>query len=155
MPDLDPAWSGRLRAIFGAPLGEVEYEHIEALVPAQVSEAADLDFKEALYGNSAGDKHELCKDVAAMRNHRGGVIVLGVRDDNGAAVAVAGVAISDDEARRMRQIVAAGTAPHAEFEIRSVAVGRITGFSSDPITRIPHPWLGRRHARGVRRRRVP
>lgn len=77
MPDLDPAWSGRLRATFGAPLGEVGYEHIEALVPAQVSEAADLDFKEALYGNSAGDKHELCKDIAAMRNHRGGVIVLG------------------------------------------------------------------------------
>src|ERR1019366_1681346 len=31
-------------------------------------------------------------------------------------------------------------------------LGRITGFSSDPITRIPHPWLGRSHARGVRRR---
>jgi hypothetical protein len=139
MPDLDPAWSGRLRAIFGAPLGEVEYEHIEALVPAQVSEAADLDFKEALYGNSAGDKHELCKDVAAMRNHRGGVIVLGVRDDNGAAVAVAGVAISDDEARRMRQIVAAGTAPHAEFEIRSVA-GPTEGSGFYLLVADPSPY---------------
>jgi hypothetical protein len=139
MPDLDPAWSGRLRAIFGAPLGEVEYEHIEALIPAQVSEAADLDFKEALYGNSAGDKHELCKDVAAMRNHRGGVIVLGVRDDNGVAVAVAGVAISDDEALRMRQIVAAGTAPHAEFEIRPVA-GPTEGSGFYLLVADPSPY---------------
>jgi hypothetical protein len=142
MPDLDPAWSSRLRVIFGAPLREIAHEHIEALAPGRVSEDADLDFKETLYGSSAGESHELCKDICAMRNDRGGVIVLGVRDENGVAVTCPGVALSDGEARRMRQIVAAGTAPHAEFEIRPVpGVTEGSGFYilvADPSPFRPH-----------------
>jgi hypothetical protein len=123
MPPRDPTWSGRLRAVFGAPLPEIGIEHIEALVRANVPEEADLDFKESLYANSASGRHELCKDIAAMRNNRGGVIVLGVQDADGVAVACPGVPLSDDEARRMRQIVAGGTAPHAEFDIRAIPRG--------------------------------
>lgn len=56
-----------------------------------------------------------------MRNHRGGIVVLGIQDDDGVAVQAPQVALSDAEARRMRQIVASGTAPYAEFEIEPIS----------------------------------
>ncbi len=142
MLEPNAAWSGRLRAIFGVPLGAVERDQIEALVTRAVSEDADLDFKETLYGNAAGDRHELCKDIAAMRNHIGGVIVLGRRDEGGIAVGCPGVELSENEAARMRQIVAANTAPHADFEIMQVPGGSVgSGFYllvADPSPFRPH-----------------
>lgn len=76
----NPAWTSRLRDVFGTSFAELRPEHIEALVPSAVREAADPDFKATLYGKSEDDKRELCKDIAAMRNDRGGVIVLGVAE---------------------------------------------------------------------------
>jgi hypothetical protein len=74
----DPAWSTRLRAVFGAPLHDVHRAQIEGLVAAGAREHVDLDFKQELYGNSDAAKRELAADVAAMRNDGAGVIVLGV-----------------------------------------------------------------------------
>ena len=113
----EPTWLTRVAAVFGVPLGESRSEHIRALTTARIGEAADLEFKGSLYGASDRDKQELCKDVAGMRNAVGGVIVLGVSEEDGVAVDCPGVPLSDTEQRRMRQIVAAGTAPYAEFDI--------------------------------------
>ncbi len=49
-------------------------------------EAEDLDFKEKYDGTSKKDQIELCKDIIAMANTRGGHIVLGVRDSDFAPV---------------------------------------------------------------------
>lgn len=73
-----------------------------------------------MYGKEDRDKVELCKDIAGLRNHRGGVIVLGVGEKSAVANGCPEVPLSDAEERRMRSIVASGTAPHAAFEIRSV-----------------------------------
>src|SRR6266704_2206470 len=70
--------SRRLQAIFGVPLDDLQYEHLEALVPNQVSEAFDLDFKGSQYGNADRDRRDLATDVAALANTAGGLLVLAV-----------------------------------------------------------------------------
>jgi hypothetical protein len=120
MTVVDHVWQGRLRVVLGVALSELRHEHINQVVATGGAEAADLDFKVSLYGRADRDRHELCKDIAGMRNHRGGLIILGVSDEDGIAVAAPGVALSDGESSRMLQIVAAGTAPYAEFEIETL-----------------------------------
>jgi hypothetical protein len=109
--------SRRLQAIFGVPLDDLQYEHLEALVPNQVSEAFDLDFKGSLYGNADRDRRDLATDVAALANTAGGLLVLGIDEDRQArAVAAPGVAVSDAEIRRILQIVGSLVVPLPVFE---------------------------------------
>jgi hypothetical protein len=110
--------SRRLQAIFGVPLDDLQYEHLEALVSNEVSEAFDLDFKRSLYGNADRDRHALATDVAALANTAGGLLVLGIDEDRQArAVAAPGVAVSDAEIRRILQIVGSLVVPLPVFEI--------------------------------------
>jgi Putative DNA-binding domain len=134
-----PAWTTRLRDVFGAPLADVRQEHIEGLVASGAREAADLDFKASLYGKTEQAMRELCKDIAAMRNDRGGVIVLGVADEDGIAVDCPEVQLSDDEERRMRQIVASGTTPHAAFDMQAVP-GKTSGKGFYLLIAQPSPF---------------
>jgi predicted HTH transcriptional regulator len=67
----------RVEAILGAPIDQLTVEHIRAAVDAGVEESRDLDFKEGHYR----DGEELAKDVAAFANHVGGLIVIGVREE--------------------------------------------------------------------------
>jgi predicted HTH transcriptional regulator len=52
----------------------------------------DLDFKEAHYGNTDGEKKKLAGYVAAIANTAGGVILIGIEEDDQArAIAAPGV----------------------------------------------------------------
>ena len=75
----------------------------------------DLDFKQTLYGNADGDRKDLAGDIAAMANRRGGLVLIGVREDNGVAAALTPVALSDPEEDRMHQITAQLVAPYVDF----------------------------------------
>lgn len=104
--------SRRLEQVFGAQLDAVTYDQVVALVTNSVSENYDLDFKRTLYGATDKAKRELGSDVAAMANTAGGVVVLGVEDDDqGRAVGAPGVALSDNEYGRIRQTVASQVSP--------------------------------------------
>ena len=116
-------WAGRLEELFGASLADVRSEQVESLARSGVSADADLQFRAALYCDSDDGGRELCRDIAAMRNDRGGVIVLGVADRDGVAVACPEVALSDREEQRMQRLVAAGTSPPASFHVRAVGDG--------------------------------
>ena len=109
-----------LADLLGAPVAEVTAEDIARLVTEKVKETDELDFKATIYGKDDDDKAELCKDIAGLRNHRGGVVLLGVGEKNAMANGCPEVELSDAEERRMRQIVASGTAPHAAFDIRAI-----------------------------------
>ncbi|MGR6998889.1 AlbA family DNA-binding domain-containing protein [Yinghuangia aomiensis] len=113
--------SPRLVQVFGAELDDLTTANVEALVTGGVTEAFDLDFKVALYSGNDKGKRDLCGDAAALANGAGGVIVLGVdEDDQARACAAPGVALSDDENRRIRQVVAAGVSPLPRFDIVTV-----------------------------------
>lgn len=116
-----PVRDRRLETLFGAHFDDLEPDHIRNLVTAEVEESYFLDFKSALYANNDDQKRELAKDVVALANTAGGAIVLGVvEDDHARAVNAPGVAVSDDETRRMHQIIAANTAPVPAVHIKSV-----------------------------------
>ena len=80
-----PGWAVRLRDVLGAPPHEVDEEQLKALVDSGVREDADLDVKEVSYGTSDPDRRKLAGDVAAMANDRGGLIVIGIRDEDDVA----------------------------------------------------------------------
>ncbi|WP_331755859.1 ATP-binding protein [Streptomyces sp. NBC_01643] len=114
--------SRRLERLFAARLDSVPYAQVAALVDNQVTEHYDLDFKRGLYGSKDAEKRNLAGDVAAMANTAGGVIVLGVdEDDQARACAVPGVALSDDEVGRIRQIVSSLVSPLPTFDVLPIA----------------------------------
>jgi len=70
-----PGWAIRLTDVLGAPPTEVEEHHLQALVENGVREDADLDFKQARYGNGEQERRAFAGDIAAMAHDRGGLIV--------------------------------------------------------------------------------
>jgi hypothetical protein len=114
--------SRRLEALLGTGLDHARYEHFNAMVQTQVSESFDLDFKRQHYGNADKDKRELAGDVAALANGAGGMLVLGIAEDEHARAASAPcVTISDGEIRRIHQIVAENVAPVPVVEVLPVS----------------------------------
>jgi hypothetical protein len=119
-PESPPGWSLRLVDLLGARLEEVTEEHLERLVTAGAREDADLDFKEHRYGGGESEKRELAGDIAAMANSRGGLIVIGIRDEGDVAAELTSVELVDGEEARIRQIAADNIAPRVTFDVRVV-----------------------------------
>lgn len=113
--------SRRLETVLGSALDSLSAGDVRALPAAQVTEAFDLDFKGVLYGNSDSQRRDLCGDVAALANTSGGVIIIGVEeDDHGSACATPGVQLSDAERNRMLQVLASGVAPMPACEVLTI-----------------------------------
>lgn len=114
--------SRRLEGIFGSPFDQITYAQVESLVTSQVAESFDLDFKETLYEGNDQGKRACGGDVAAMANTAGGVVVLGVsEDDQSRAASVPGVTITDAEIRRILATVNSQVAPAPQFDIIPIA----------------------------------
>ncbi|WP_193241806.1 AlbA family DNA-binding domain-containing protein [Streptomyces phaeolivaceus] len=95
--------SRRLEGLFGARLDAVSHAQVAALKTNAVSESYDLEFKGELYGGNDKAKRDLAGDVAALANTAGGVLLLGVaEDDQARAAELPGVALSDSEVLRYR-----------------------------------------------------
>jgi hypothetical protein len=69
-----------------------------------VREADDLDWKQALPVDVEKKLKEFAKDVAAMANTRGGLIVYGVREEQERAVELLGVPTGERERGRLRAL---------------------------------------------------
>ncbi len=118
--------SRRLESLLGTCLEDVKPRHLRALVSGQVAEAFDLDFKAGPYGSGDPDRRELAKDVAALANTAGGLLVLGIgEDDQGRAATAPGVSVTESETRRIRQIVASLVCPLPAFDVLPI---------EDPVT---------------------
>ena len=111
----------RLEQVLGGRVDELSWAVLEDMVEQGAPEALDLDFKQEHYGNSDSDKRELCKDVAALANTSGGVILIGVAEGDGAASGLAPVPFSDVDERRYRQVAANGVLPLPRFDLLRVA----------------------------------
>lgn len=115
-----PAPLRRQLQVFGAEPAGLSEEHIQRLVYDRTRETDDLDFKREHYAGSDKGKIDLATDVAALANDRGGVIVLGVGEEDEAASALEAVCLDGEHQRRIREVVARRTAPHVPFEIVTV-----------------------------------
>ncbi|WP_149205091.1 RNA-binding domain-containing protein [Actinotalea subterranea] len=96
-----------------APTPSLTFEMIEQAVDVGVREQEDLDWKAALWdGPSWAD--EFAKDVAAMANGGGGLIVVGVREDRrtSAARELQDVGLIDQEQeKKLRRAAFSGVRP--------------------------------------------
>ncbi|WP_405910216.1 ATP-binding protein [Streptomyces sp. NBC_00828] len=102
----------------GVPVSDATHAHVHALINGAVPEDYDLDFKRELYGRNDGAKRALSGDVAAMANTSGGLIILGLdEDEHGDATAAPEAELSDNEKRRMLQTVAAGVSPAPQLDV--------------------------------------
>lgn len=133
------AWTARLRDVFNAELTSLDEGHMKGLIHRAVREDADLDFKQFGYSNSDAQKRELAADIAAMANHRGGVIVIGIRDENDSAVECTPVEIKEGEEGRFRQIAASAIAPHVPFAIHIIESAELLGHGYYLIAIPPSP----------------
>jgi Schlafen, AlbA_2 len=110
--------SRKLESLLGGPIDHsLTFDQVGGLIPNAV-EGPDLDFKQNTYGNKLDDKKELCGDVGGLANANGGIIVLGIEEDDQArAFAYHSVETSDDERRRLRQTIVGNLQPTPSFDV--------------------------------------
>ncbi|WP_432887845.1 AlbA family DNA-binding domain-containing protein [Kribbella sp. CA-245084] len=85
---------------------------MEQLVAQGVSEGPTLEFKGEPYRRNDDGRKELAKDVAAFANASGGLVIIGLTEDEaGRANGVPKVALLDDERNRMRLVLSSSVAP--------------------------------------------
>lgn len=99
-------WS-RLHAELGLDPGPLNIAHIQRAVDEQLAEHDDLDWKACLPDRS--DREEFAKDVAAMANSGGGLLVYGVAEARGVGTAESINAERTDETRSQQLRAWAGT----------------------------------------------
>ncbi|WP_326756856.1 ATP-binding protein [Streptomyces hirsutus] len=76
------SWT-RLHEHLGAPPGPLTFDMVKQAAEANLAESDDLDWKEQLpQPPRDGRFNELAKDVAAMANTRGGLLIYGVTDQD-------------------------------------------------------------------------
>ncbi len=84
---------------------------IQQAVSSQVSETGTLEWKSALPGTDQQAREEAVKDLAAMANSGGGLIVYGLAEDQGRAASLTPVDISESTQRRLLQIAGSAQPP--------------------------------------------
>lgn len=126
----------RLEQILGYPLNELNWDRVCQLEDQEVPEDQSLDFKGHLYApaetlatRTADDwaeaklakAIEVAKDVAAFANANGGMILLGVpEDDQARARKPTGVPMTDDERQKITTMIASRVHPSVQFSIQSL-----------------------------------
>jgi hypothetical protein len=117
----------RLTALFGTRVAALDAAAIQTAIQNRTPEGPDLDWKGAHYPK---DKNfDIAKDVARLANAAGGIIVLGVAEDNGCAAAPNPVTLGDDQQSRIRQVLAGKLQPFLPgVELLSIETGQGVGF---------------------------
>jgi hypothetical protein len=118
----------RLTALFGVPVDALDASAIQSAIDNGIPEDFDLDWKEAHYPRDKKNP-EIAKDVAQLANTSGGIIVLGVKEQNGCADRSSPVALGDDQERRIREIASERIRPFVTgLSFRSIETSPGMGY---------------------------
>ncbi len=137
MPGYDravPVRLHRLTSRLGTELAELTPVHLQALCDLRMPEGVDVDFKreDAYTTSGPGGLDELAKDVTALANACGGLIIIGiVEDSQGCAESLSDVAVSDNKIGQMYNGLRARVVPYLpDVWIRNLetAAGSGTGY---------------------------
>lgn len=140
--------SPELEAIFDGPLdvAGISEESVQRVVADRTPESEVLDFKQALWGKSPrprppwSDEQEFAKDVGALANHRGGVLLVGVAEVAGVATSATPFSIATStevEERRLRQALVNNLAPLATTEFIWIPTAGGAWFCAVMVPRSP------------------
>lgn len=131
----------RLHAVLGRGPENLAYEMLEQAVSQGVVEHEDLDWKRAM--PTPGGADELAKDIAAMANTRGGLIVFGVGEQRGTGQAASLIdqgSIKEDYLRFVRATAMTRIQPGVSVEITLLAgeVGTALAVKVPVSEQAPH-----------------
>jgi hypothetical protein len=135
---MDEADQRRPASFHSRPLDDLRADDINALVGQE--ETGQLDFKLELPGGTDKDKLEFVTDVCSM-SRGGGDIVYGVRDEEGVAVEIRGLAGADFDAAKVRldQLVESWVEPR----LPNVQFGKVDHPNGAVLVlRIAKSWQG-------------
>lgn len=141
----------------GLEPSDLTFDILQDAVTAGVTEQTDLDWKESRPDSrNQSAKEEFAKDIAAMVNSGGGMIVFGVREDErSAASELVGVPPwTDGEERRLRQIAYALIQPPVQnitFTPMSDGSTTIVALAIPASQEVPHFQLRQGMFRAPRR----
>ncbi|WP_331734874.1 ATP-binding protein [Streptomyces sp. NBC_00887] len=140
------ALPARLIATLGRHPDDLTEDDLQRAVDSQIPEGVDLDWKKDFYQGTDAGKKELAKDVCAMANTAGGMVVIGVDDgkqDHAHALAPSGPAPGRGE-EWIRSVLANWIQPVVpHVGVRSVKssteVGKVYWLLTvPPSTQTPH-----------------
>ena len=94
-------------------LHSIQEADLQELVDNNVREVKSIEYKQALPGNSDGEKREFLYDVSSLANASGGDLIYGIKEIDGVAAEVSGLQISnpDGEILRLEGIIRTGIEP--------------------------------------------
>jgi predicted HTH transcriptional regulator len=128
--------------IIQKPLASVTELDLKSLVTNAVEESDSLDYKLEMHASSDQDKKEMLHDVSAMANSRGGYILIGIREENEAAVEIIGIEQAELAAERILSSSLSGIHERInglDAQPIPLASGRhILAIFVPPSTRMPH-----------------
>jgi hypothetical protein len=105
-------------------VNDISENHLQALVTAKVAEGnRTLEFKQDLKIGTDSDKKEFCTDIVSFANAVGGLMLHGVRAENGVAIEIIGLSVIDADALvlQVEQILHTGISPRLPWvSIRAV-----------------------------------
>lgn len=104
-------------------LDSITEADLQELVSNKVREVKTVEYKQALPGNSDGERREFLYDVSSFANASGGDLIYGMKEDDGVASEVSGLQVGnvDNEILRLESIIRTGIEP------------RIPGLSVHPV----------------------
>lgn len=114
MHDSQPSRFSAIHRALGLEPCAIVWGLIAQAVDARVPEQADLDWKRERHDSKTNWHEEFAKDIAAMANSGGGLIVLGVNEDRATSEATSfadAVDLSDAEERMFRSTIYSRVSP--------------------------------------------
>ena len=125
----------------GKELADVVESDLKQLIDLRRPEDTQLDYKLKLPDNSPRSKVNFLKDIVALANTAGGVVLYGVEERNGVPEALPGLQVdSDEEKLRLANIIRDGTNPRIDG-VRFYAIG-LSNSNTILAVEVPRSWKG-------------
>jgi hypothetical protein len=129
------------------PIQDIDAADLQRLVDNAVPEGRRIEYKEALPGNSDGEKKEFLADVSSFANAIGGDIVFGITEardggkQTGIPATATGLSAADDpDLLRLENLIRDGISPR----VQGIQLRAVPGLAAGPavVIRIPQSWSG-------------
>jgi len=114
----------RLRSLLGADIEDLTEAHLQGLIGQP--ETDDLEVKAEVYGRGDSAKRELCADMTALANARGGLLLIGASESDDVVDELTPVE-TDGQEIWIRQVLASGIVPPLPVLSRTIPASSADG----------------------------